>query len=97
MAERTGVLLTSCLRLETHSPLRAQAEKLTQEEALAKIKERGGKVEIDGNSPGRPVTVVLSDQKFTDADLTLLKEIPNLHTVALGGAAISDAGLKELG
>ncbi len=68
-----------------------------QEEAIAAIKKLGGKVMIDNKRDGKPVVGVdLSDTKVTDADLALLKQLPDLQLLRLAVTGVTGDGLEHL-
>ncbi len=69
-----------------------------QEKAIAAIKKLDGKVQVDSDSPDKPVVrVVLTDSKITDADMVHLKAFPQLESLSLSGAKkFTDAGLEHI-
>ncbi len=75
----------------------AQRHDSERERAIARIKELGGKVEVDADSPGKPVVkVFLGDKAMKDADLQHLKGLTKLQELHLGGTKITDRGLENL-
>ncbi len=68
----------------------------TEDEAIAAItKRRGGSVEVDENTPGRPVVGVIVSPYAGDADLVCLKAFPHLRRLKLP-PEMTDVGLKEV-
>ena len=74
-----------------------------QGQAVAEVQKLGGKVTVDENAPGKPVTAVnLSDVAITDASLACLAGFPHLqaldlgHTKKLGKSTITDGGLAHV-
>ena len=68
-----------------------------QAKAVAEIQKLGGKITIDKNNPGKPVTAVrLMDTKVTDAGLEHFKGLRHLQSLELGNTTITDAGLEHL-
>jgi Leucine-rich repeat (LRR) protein len=68
---------------------------------IAEIEKRGGKIEIDEQSPGKPVVGVrLGDAKDVDTLLPLLADLPSLRSVDLGVAkgaeSVTDTGLAHI-
>ena len=68
--------------------------KSAQEEAVAAIKEMGGKVKVDKNKA--VVSVFLNDTKVTDAGLVHLKGLTKLEQLYLRGTKVTPAGVKKL-
>ena len=76
-----------------HKPERVVEKALTEEQAIAKIKEMGGNV-VYRNAV---MEVRLSGTKVTDAGLSHLKGLTNLQTLWLTGTwGVTDAGLEHL-
>ena len=70
----------------------AEEERITEEQAIAEIKNRGGHFK-----PGRHVVrVSLSNTQVTDAGLVHLKALTSLTTLDLSHTQVTDAGLKHL-
>jgi hypothetical protein len=72
-----------------------------QARAIAEIEKRGGKIEVDEQSPGKPVIGVrLGGAKDVDAALPFLADLPSLRSVDLsvakGAESVTDAGLVHL-
>jgi hypothetical protein len=68
-----------------------------RDRAVAAIEKLGGTVEVDETRPGRPVVGVdLSRSSITDADLVLLKALPELEVLDLRLTSIGDAGVARL-
>jgi hypothetical protein len=65
--------------------------------AVAAILDRGGRVRFDEKDPERLVAVDFTVAPVSDADLAVLKRLPDLRQLNLGGTRISDAGLSHLG
>lgn len=80
-----------------HSAGRGQeVNKEQQDEAIAKIKELEGKFEIDDKGKGMPVVkVILTNTRAKNADLELLKGLPFLRELHLGGTIITNSGLAH--
>ncbi|HEY7423755.1 MAG TPA: hypothetical protein VH682_05865 [Gemmataceae bacterium] len=63
----------------------------------ARILQRGGWIELDGEQPDRLLARVdLAWTKTADEDLVDLKNVKHLHTLILDQTAVTDAGLKHL-
>jgi len=74
--------------------LRAQDGKAKQEWAIAEIKKLGGKVEVDINSPDRPVVGVnFKHTKVIDASLEHLKGLTRLEKLYLKDTQVTDEGM----
>ena len=68
-------------------------EFIQQDKAIAEIRNRGGVVEVDEQSPDRPaISVQMLGCRFKDEDLIWIASLPKLRTVGLGHS-ITDAGL----
>jgi thiol-disulfide isomerase/thioredoxin len=64
---------------------------------VQRVEELGGKVTRDQTIPGMPVVGMdLSGTAVTDADLSLLSDLPQLRTLNLHRTGVSDAGLQHL-
>ena len=75
----------------------SQPATLTQEQAIAAIKELGGRVTIDEKSPDKSViSVDFSRTEVTDNGLEILKGLTSLQSLALNDTKITDEGLKHL-
>ena len=71
-------------------------EFIQQDKAVTEIRDRGGKAELDEQSPDRPVvSVELPGCRFKDEDLLLLASMPRVKHVRLGGS-VKDSGLVFL-
>ncbi len=69
----------------------------SQAKAVAAMKELGGKVAVDQNSPDRPlVEVNLAGTQVTDAGLAQLKGLTELRWLNLWNTQVTDAGLDHL-
>jgi hypothetical protein len=68
--------------------------------ALAVVRRRGGRCEIDKDSPGKPVVrVILFKTRVTDDEVRQLKWLSKLRYLDLAGTEVTDAcldGLREL-
>jgi len=66
--------------------------------AIAETRSLGAKVEIDGESSGRPAISVdfLCDHGDTDSGLSLLADVEGLECLNLFDTKVTDAGLKNL-
>ena len=62
--------------------------------AIAKIKQLGGKIELD--TAGRVVKVDLMKIEISDADVQLVATLPDLQWLRLSGAGITDDSAKHL-
>lgn len=63
----------------------------------ADIKKLGGKLEVDAQAAGKPVTEVnLSDTRVGDEDMVRLTKLPRLKKLNLSGTNISDVGAEYL-
>ena len=71
-------------------------EKQKQDVAVAAIRKLGGKVTLDEENPGRPLSVNFYGSKVTDAGLEHLKGLAKLQTLALQRTNVTDAGLVHL-
>ena len=77
--------------------VRAAEPKLSQEEAVAKIKKLGGSVVVDEQKVGKPVKAVyLEATRVTDKELVLLKSLPSVILLYLTKTQVGDAGLAHL-
>lgn len=66
-------------------------------EAIAKIRQLGGKVELNQQTGGRrAVKVYLHETNVGDNDLASLAQLPKLQNLFLGRTRTSDAGLEHL-
>lgn len=65
-----------------------------RDKAIDRIKRLGGKYFADPN--GRAVVVYLESTRLENADLALLKDLPETTQLDLTTTAIADAGLKHL-
>ncbi len=73
------------------------AANIEQAKAVAEIKKLGGNVTIDENNPQTPViSVDFELSKVTDADLVILKGLPQLQSLELEDTFVADAGLERL-
>ena len=71
--------------------------KLSQEEAIAAIKELGGKVKVDENNALEQISFPSSRNMLTDAGLVHLKGLAGLKTLGFFRTPqITDAGLVHL-
>ena len=67
-------------------------EFIQQDKAITEIRNRGGVVEVDEQSPDRPaISVQMLGCRFKDEDLIWIASLPKLRTVGLGHS-ITDAG-----
>src|SRR5437879_2959011 len=65
--------------------------------AVKRIRELGGRIKREDNSPGKPVVEVdLSLSQVTDSDLTSLKQFKQLRVLNLSHCSVTNAGLQEL-
>jgi hypothetical protein len=71
-----------------------------QDEINKEVRERGGRVEVDENVPGKPVISVVSSgspgTEFDDAFVGRLTPLTRLRKLHLPNTSISDDGLKHL-
>ena len=67
-----------------------------QTKAIAEIQKLGGTVRFVGESPGKPAISVEFDDGVTDADLSHLKNLPNLQFLRVYSSSVTDAGLEHL-
>lgn len=71
-----------------------------RDRALAIVRRRGGRCEIDKDSPGKPVVrVILFKTRVTDDEVRQLKWLSRLRYLDLAGTEVTDAcldGLREL-
>jgi hypothetical protein len=89
--------LIAALLLICGSTVCAHSNDSEQEQAVARIKKLGGKVEVDDKSPGKPVIRVdLHGTRVTDADLVHLTALTQLQKLNLGWTQVGDAGLEHL-
>lgn len=66
-------------------------------EAVAAIRQMGGKVEFDEKSPDHPVLkVYLQGTDVKDSDLPILGKLSKLQNLFLGKTKISDTGVEHL-
>jgi hypothetical protein len=73
------------------------AENTPAEKAITEIEKLGGRITRDEKNPGRPViALMISNAKFTDAELLLVKRLPQIQRLSLLGTQVTDAGLKHL-
>src|SRR5437016_5361549 len=73
--------------------------KTESERAIAAIRELGGTVGVDEQSPGRLVVAVsfLGERSLPDAALVHVKGLTQLRRLDLTATPITDAGLVHLG
>ncbi|HEY7428566.1 MAG TPA: hypothetical protein VH682_30330 [Gemmataceae bacterium] len=65
--------------------------------ALAIVRRRGGRCEIDKDSPGKPVVrVILFKSRVTDDEVRQLKWLSRLRYLDLAGTGVTDACLDSL-
>jgi hypothetical protein len=65
--------------------------------ALAIVRRRGGRCEIDKDSPGKPVVrVILFKTRVTDDEVRQLKWLSRLRYLDLAGTDVTDACLDDL-
>jgi hypothetical protein len=89
--------LTPALLLVAASTGQAQVSEEAQAKAVAAIEKLGGKVEIDGTLPGKPVVAVdLAQAKIKDDDLACLVACTELRKLQLERATITDAALVHI-
>jgi Leucine Rich repeat len=85
------------LAAEQPAPPPLLSAKATQEQVAAAIKSLGGTVTLGQGSPIRPVIAVdLHNQRVTDAHLTQLGALPDLHSLNLSGTHVTDEGMKTI-
>jgi hypothetical protein len=99
LAMRSYVLLAALGYLCLYSVLiRAEEPDTAQEKALAAIKKAGGIIKRDDSSPATPVIGVRfgCQSSVTDADLTHLKNFPDVQELLIVGQSITDEGLAAL-
>ena len=90
-----------CVLLFAGSSLLVAAEQRPEErDSVAKIEKLGGTFRVDPKQPNNPVIEVdLSNTGGTDADLQLLKDLPDLRVLILGGpqgTKVTDKSLEHL-
>jgi internalin A len=69
----------------------------SEKEAIRRIRNRGGGVEVDEKGLDRPsIAVSLMGPKFGDADLSLLTELTCLEKLCLKASSVTDRGLAEI-
>lgn len=74
-----------------------QREKAGSEAAVSAVEKLGGRVErLNGDSEQPVVAVILSGVKLAPAQLKLLTEFPELHTLILRDGPFDNAGLAQL-
>ena len=82
------------------SLLVAAAQSSDERDSVDKIEKLGGAFRADPKKPNKPVIEVdLRDTRVTDADLQLLKDLPDLRVLILGGTQgtkVTDKGLEHL-
>jgi hypothetical protein len=68
-----------------------------QDNAVAAVKQLGGTVERAGDQSKGPVVLVdLRGKNLTDADLAVLKHLPQLQQLYVGNTGITDVGLVNV-
>ena len=68
-----------------------------QEKAIEAVEKLGGFCKTDNNRPGQPVvTVFLYNRQATDKVMPYLDAFPELETLDLQNAHITDKGLENL-
>ena len=82
------------------SLLVAVAQRPDERDSVDKIAKLGGRFRVDPEKPNNPVIEVdLRNTGVTDADLQLLKDLPDLRVLILGGTQgtkVTDKGLEHL-
>ena len=79
------------------APLAGQQLLNERDKAIARIKEWGGKVQVDGKRPGSPViSVDLSHVKVADITLETLNVLPTLEQLALRNTPVTDDGIIKV-
>jgi Leucine-rich repeat (LRR) protein len=78
----------------------AAAQRPDERDSVDKIEKLGGAFRVDPKKPNNPVIEVdLRNTGVTDADLQLLKDLPDLRVLILGGpqgTKVTDKGLEHL-
>jgi hypothetical protein len=68
-----------------------------EQKAVSALQDIGAQIEIDEQSPGRPVIgVFLSESDVTDGGLIHIRDFPSLVKLDLNLTAITDRGLVHL-
>ncbi len=93
---KDGKLLYKNAKVNPANDAKQILEFVRNEQTIAEIKNRGGQVEVDENSPIRAATAVqMVGCRFKDEDFVWLASLPLLRTVRLGHG-ITDAGLVHV-
>jgi len=78
-------------------PATAQASRPAEDQAIAALEKRGGRVFRDETLPHRPITMIdLDETESTDEDLVNLEVFSSIQSLSLDGTRISDAGLAHV-
>src|SRR6266436_6106529 len=74
----------------------AKEDQTKQEKAVLAIKDLGGRIVVDENDPGKPVTEISIVRKIPEQALSHLESFPRLHSLFLCFTHIDDKGLRHL-
>jgi Leucine-rich repeat (LRR) protein len=95
-----SAVLIGVLLFADSSLMVAAAQSSDERDSVDKIEKLGGAFRVDPKKPNHPVIEVdLSNTGVTNADLQLLKDLPDLRVLILGGTQgtkVTDKGLEHL-